>query len=150
MIKPTGKDGLSFQIYEKEVGMTGFSLGCNSNYLTPKQLKNMGFDRIETSLGRHLSYENMVKRNLKDIHEASTLDMGITVHLPIFLSDAWRATYDYYDGFYLDPDAEKRQMSFEVLEEIKKAENQTDQEDKADITLLKEIWAEKLAGENFY
>lgn len=117
MIKPTGKDGLTFRIYEKEVGMTGFSLGCNSNYLTPKQLKNMGFDRIETSLGRHLSYENMVKRNLKDIHEASTLDMGITVHLPIFLSEAWRETYDYYDGFYLDPDAEKRQLSFEVLEE---------------------------------
>lgn len=39
---------------------------------------------------------------------------------------------------------------FEVLEEIKKGENQTQQEYIEDIALLKEIWTEKLADKNLY
>jgi hypothetical protein len=38
-------------------------------------------------------------------------------------------------------------FSFEVLEEITKGENQTAEEFKSDLFLLKKIWAEKLAGE---
>jgi len=39
---------------------------------------------------------------------------------------------------------------FEVLEELAKKETQSEAEFKDDIKLLKEIWLEKLAGENLY
>ena len=38
---------------------------------------------------------------------------------------------------------------FEVLEELKKSDTQTPAEFKADIEFLKEIWLDKLAGEEF-
>ena len=38
---------------------------------------------------------------------------------------------------------------FEVLEELKKGDTQTPAEFKADIEFLKEIWLDKLAGEDF-
>ena len=43
-----------------------------------------------------------------------------------------------------------KQFVFEVLEELKKGENQTQAEFKADIDLLKDIWLEKLSTENLY
>lgn len=42
------------------------------------------------------------------------------------------------------------QFVFEVLEELKKSETQTAADFKADVALLKEIWLEKLSGENLY
>jgi hypothetical protein len=39
---------------------------------------------------------------------------------------------------------------FEVLEELKKGETQTDEEFRADISFLKELWAEKLSDKEFY
>ena len=42
------------------------------------------------------------------------------------------------------------QFVFEILEELKKGETQSPAEFKADIELLKQIWLEKLSGENFY
>ena len=39
---------------------------------------------------------------------------------------------------------------FEALEELKKAETQTDAEFKADIELLKGLWLEKLSSEDLY
>lgn len=42
------------------------------------------------------------------------------------------------------------QFVFEVLEEIKKGETQTQKEFGADINLLKEIWREKMSNESFY
>ena len=41
-------------------------------------------------------------------------------------------------------------FAFEVLEELKMGETQTQKEFKADIELLKEIWREKLANEKLY
>jgi len=41
-------------------------------------------------------------------------------------------------------------FAFEVLEDLEKGEAQTDAEFKADIELLKEIWLEKLAGQDLY
>ena len=41
-------------------------------------------------------------------------------------------------------------FEFEVLEELKKGETQTQAEFKADIGLLRELWREKLSAEDFY
>lgn len=41
-------------------------------------------------------------------------------------------------------------FSFEVLEELKKGETQNDKEFKADVNMLKEMWLEKMTGENLY
>jgi len=45
---------------------------------------------------------------------------------------------------------EKDQFAFEVLEELKKGETQTDKEFENDIGVLKEMWREKLSGEDLY
>ena len=42
------------------------------------------------------------------------------------------------------------QFVFETLEELTKGETQTQAEFKSDIELLKEMWREKLASEEFY
>ncbi len=39
---------------------------------------------------------------------------------------------------------------FEILEELKKGENQTLEEFQSDVNLLKEIWVEKLADKELY
>ena len=41
-------------------------------------------------------------------------------------------------------------FAFEVLEELRKSETQTMEEFKADIEVLKEIWADNLDGRDFY
>ena len=43
-----------------------------------------------------------------------------------------------------------RQFVFEVLEELKKGETQTEADFKTDISILKEIWLEKLSDRDFY
>jgi len=45
---------------------------------------------------------------------------------------------------------EGRQFVFEVLEELEKGKTQTNEEFKADIDFLKEIWLDKLSNEDFY
>ena len=45
---------------------------------------------------------------------------------------------------------EHGQFVFEVLEEIKKGENQTNAGFKEDIELLRDMWLEKLSDENLY
>jgi len=39
---------------------------------------------------------------------------------------------------------------FEVLEELEKGETQSDKEFKADLTVLKDMWLEKLSGQELY
>lgn len=43
-----------------------------------------------------------------------------------------------------------RHFVFEVLEELEKSNAQTESEFKKDLDILKEIWHEKLVGEDFY
>ena len=42
------------------------------------------------------------------------------------------------------------QFAFEVLDEMKKGDNQTSKQFSADIELMKQMWLEKLSGENLY
>lgn len=93
------------------------NLGCNSGYLSPREILSLGYNFIETSINKPLYDEGIVKRMLGDLDEAKELGMSYAIHLPIFLSDYWQSHYDCYDAFYLDPDAEKRELSFGMLEE---------------------------------
>ena len=60
-------------------------------------------------------------------------------------------------GSCIDPRLQKdwtaqngKGFTFEVLEELKKGETQTDSQFSADINLLKEMWLEKLDGAELY
>lgn len=92
-------------------------LGCNSGHLNPEKLREMGYGMIETSLGKHMPYPDMVRKNLSDLREAKQLGMKYSIHLPVFLTEDWLNHYDYYDSFYLDPDPQMREMCFKLLED---------------------------------
>lgn len=92
-------------------------LGCNSGHLSPQAIKDLGYGMIETSLGKQQAYDQMVEKNLSDLHQAMAIGMAYTIHLPVYLPPVWLGAHDFYDGFYLDPKAEMRALSFEVLED---------------------------------
>lgn len=91
------------------------NLGCNSGHLSPKIIQQMGYAFIETSIGKQMPYPQMVQKIIEDLEQAKTLGMRYAIHLPLYLSEDWRAHYDCYDAFFLDPDARKREMAFEML-----------------------------------
>lgn len=93
------------------------NLGCNSGYLSPKALKDLGYSFIETSLGKQMSYPRMVQKILADLDEAKLIKMDYAIHLPVHLSEDWLEKYDCYDAFYLDPAEGLRNMAFEMLED---------------------------------
>lgn len=92
-------------------------LGCNSGHLSPMEIKALGYGMIETSLGKQQPYPLMVEKNLSDLREAMAIGMAYTIHLPVYLPQVWLDHHDFYDGFYLDPKREMRELSFAVLED---------------------------------
>lgn len=93
------------------------NLGCNSGYLSPKEIQTLGYNFIETSINKPVYDQTVVDKMLGDLDEAIKMQMRYAIHLPVFLSEAWRNQYDCYDAFYLDPKPEKREISFQMLEE---------------------------------
>lgn len=93
------------------------NLGCNSGYLSPREILSLGYNFIETSINKPVYEESIVNRMLGDLDEAKALSMTYAIHLPVFLSEFWQSHYDCYDAFYLDPEEEKRTLSFDMLEE---------------------------------
>lgn len=93
------------------------NLGCNSGYLSPREILSLGYNFIETSINKPFYAQSIVEKMLGDLDEAKGLEMAYAIHLPVFLSEYWQSRYDCYDAFYLDPDFEKRALSFEMLEE---------------------------------
>lgn len=93
----------------------GRSLGSNTNNVDVATLANLGFTRIEVCLGRHRPYHDMLERIFSDLDAAKALGMAYTIHLPLCLYDWF--PFDYLDGYYLDPDPEKRALAFRFLEE---------------------------------
>ena len=93
------------------------NLGCNSGYLSPREILSLGYNFIETSINKPLYDEGVVKRMLGDLDEAKGLGMAYAIHLPVFLSEYWQSHYDCYDAFFLDPEFEKRELSFKMLED---------------------------------
>ncbi len=93
------------------------NLGCNSGYLSPKEIQTLGYNFIETSINKPVYDQAMVVKMLGDLDEAIKMQMRYAIHLPVFLSEDWVNQYDCYDAFYLDPNPEKREVSFQMLEE---------------------------------
>lgn len=93
------------------------NLGCNSGYLSPREILSLGYNFIETSINKPFYEQSIVEKMLRDLDEAKELKMPYAIHLPVFLSDDWQCHFDCYDAFYLDPNPEKRELSFEMLEE---------------------------------
>ena len=92
------------------------NLGCNSGYLSAKEIKALGYHFIETSINRHFCDRAMVEKMLGDLEDAKLMKIPYAIHLPIYLPEDWQEKYDCYDAFYLDPDPEKRKLSFDMLE----------------------------------
>ncbi|MDK9710754.1 TIM barrel protein [Acidaminobacter sp.] len=93
----------------------GRSLGSNTNNADVETLAALGFTRIEVCLGRHRPYKDMLERIFLDLDTAKALGLDYTIHLPLCLYDWF--PFDYLDGYYLDPDPEKRDLAFRFLEE---------------------------------
>lgn len=93
------------------------NLGCNCGHLSPEAIKALGYHFIETSFWQRDAYEDMVPKILKALDAAKAMAMPYAIHLPVYLSDQWRADHGFYDAFFLDPDPKLRERSFAMLEE---------------------------------
>jgi sugar phosphate isomerase/epimerase len=95
------------------------NLGINTNNLTIEAIEQMGFKRAEVCLGRAGSYEERLEKILFDIEQCQKREITFSIHLPVYLKEWF--PYDYLAAFFLDPAPDKRQLSFDVLQEnIKK------------------------------
>lgn len=95
--------------------MKHFGLSCA--HLSPNAIREMGCGMIESSLGKLQSYDEMVEKIILDLKTASAIGMAYNIHLPVYLSEHWLTHHDFYDGFFLDPKPEMRQMAFDMLRE---------------------------------
>lgn len=93
----------------------GLSLGSNTNNTDIEMLVSLGYSRIEVCLGRHRPYPEMLAKIFSDLDKAKAVGMKYTIHLPLYLFEWF--PFDYLDGYYLDPDPEKRALAFKFLEE---------------------------------
>jgi sugar phosphate isomerase/epimerase len=90
-------------------------LGINTVHLDMEEIIDLGLNRVEFVLGRGKSYEVMHREVMDGIKEAEKLKFPYSIHLPLFTFDWYKE--DYLSAFYLDPDEEKRELSFKLLEE---------------------------------
>ena len=90
------------------------NLGINTVYVEVEDLESLGLKRMEMCLGRMGSYEDRLKKMSQDIALAKEKNIPFSIHLPMFLDKGF--TGDYLDVFFLDPNPEKREASYELLE----------------------------------
>ncbi|MCK5762960.1 MAG: sugar phosphate isomerase/epimerase, partial [Clostridiales bacterium] len=90
-------------------------LGINTVHLDMEEIIDLGLNRVEFVLGRGKLYEVMHREVMDGIKEAEKLKFPYSIHLPLFTFDWYKE--DYLSAFYLDPDEEKRELSFKLLEE---------------------------------
>lgn len=96
-----------------------FGLSCA--HLSPKAIQDMGCGMIESSLGKLATYGEMVDKIIQDLETAQSLGMTYNIHLPVYLSEHWLTHHDFYDGFFLAPEASLREMAFDMLKTNLKA-----------------------------
>lgn len=90
-------------------------LGINTVHLDMNEIIDLGLNRVEFVLGRGKSYEVRHREVMEGMKEAEMLEFPYSIHLPLFTFDWYEE--DYLSAFYLDPDKEKRELSFKLLEE---------------------------------
>ncbi len=91
------------------------NLGINTVHVDIKKLEDLGLKRVEMCLGRMGSASDRLYKMLEEIKLAKEMQIPFSIHLPMVISDDFVG--DYLDVFFLDPDPEKREMSFRMLEE---------------------------------
>jgi sugar phosphate isomerase/epimerase len=89
-------------------------LGINAVHIDTEQILDMGLNRVEFVLARGYDYAQILESITQGMRFAKSKAMPFSVHLPIFLFDWYEE--DYLSAFYLDPDEEKRELSFQFLE----------------------------------
>ncbi|WP_430884171.1 TIM barrel protein [Fusibacter sp. JL216-2] len=91
------------------------NLGINTVHVDIRKLEDLGLKRVEMCLGRMGSASDRLYKMLEEIKLAKEMQIPFSIHLPMVISDDFVG--DYLDVFFLDPDPEKREMSFRTLEE---------------------------------
>jgi hypothetical protein len=90
-------------------------IGLNTVHTDIKSIINMGMDRVELCLGRVADKDARMAEILKELVTLGSSSMNYTIHHPIFMYDYYK--HDYLDSFFLHEDAEKREISFRLLED---------------------------------
>ncbi|MBN2259687.1 MAG: sugar phosphate isomerase/epimerase [Clostridiales bacterium] len=89
-------------------------LGINTVHLNIEEIMDLGLNRVEFVLGRGKSYEEMNREVLKGITLAEEINLPYSIHLPIYTFEWYQE--DYLSAFFLDPDDDKRESSFRLLD----------------------------------
>lgn len=90
------------------------NLGINTVHIDTKEAMELGFARVELSLGRGQSYEEQLLNLHREIKNAEKLDFAYSIHLPVYMP-SWY-TYHCFSAFFIDRDSAKRELSFKLLE----------------------------------
>jgi len=91
------------------------NLGINTVHVDIRKLDDLGLKRIEMCLGRMGSQADRLNKMIEEIKLAKEKQIPFSIHLPMVISEDFVG--DYLDVFFLDPDPDKREMSFKMLEE---------------------------------
>ncbi len=90
------------------------NLGINTVHIQVDELDQLGIHRIEACLGRGKTHEEMLEKIDREIAYATERSWPYSIHLPLEIFDWY--DHDYLSAFYLDPDAQLRDLSFRFLE----------------------------------
>ncbi len=90
-------------------------LGINTVHVDVEDLHDLGMGRVEMCLGRNGGYEKRAEKMKRDIELAKERKIPFSIHLPYIIPEGFEG--DYLDVFFLDPDEDKRKLSFSMLEE---------------------------------
>ncbi|MGE5328026.1 MAG: sugar phosphate isomerase/epimerase family protein [Deltaproteobacteria bacterium] len=83
-------------------------LGINTFFIDVKEAYDLGLKRVEI-------VTNSKQKTLSDAEKAYKYSMKYSIHLPVFLPDWYSA--GQWDAFFCSPSEEKRDISFNLLEE---------------------------------
>lgn len=83
-------------------------LGINSFFIEVEESHNLGLKRIEIVTSEK-------EKALLDAEKAARLSMRYSIHLPVFLPEWYQ--FGQWEVFFCDTDPDKRNISFELLEE---------------------------------
>lgn len=87
--------------------------GTNAVNIELKEALELNLNRVEFCLGGMDRMKEKIALIQENIQLAESLSIPYSIHLPVFLPD-WFDAY-FLDAYYLDPDPQKRDLSFRLL-----------------------------------